>query len=253
MATRTPLRRNASTPASRRPPPLPDRRGGGGKTTTGSGSDKDSYPSGTVEMLVGAVRRQVQRPDRRACVQGTQRQPGRIVPGDQRGANGALAAPAMAKAEPDGSMIAIQNASCLPSLRWPSARTSHQDRRLRNRAGVSRDDYVLVTNPASGYRTLEDVKNAQKAVRAFPASAPARIRMFDEVATAWTPRRSCSTVARRPDRGARQPGRLCLNTGRRGDRERPVGKLTPLAVFGPERIECLPDVPTAKSRAWTSR
>ena len=32
-----------------------------------------------------------------------------------------------------------------------------------------------------------------------------------------------------------------------------AGKIVPLTVFGPERVEFLPDVPTARSRASTSR
>ena len=176
---------------------------------------------------------------------------------NREGANGALAAAEVAKAEPDGSMIAIQNASLFaitPLAVSPDEATKIDDFEIVQ--GVSRDDYVLVTNPASGYRTLEDVKNAQRAVRyattgvgtgaqlsaalLFKTSGvDAQAVLFDG-APALT-----AVLGNQVDFASIQVGEAIENVQ--------SGKLTPLAVFGPERIEFLPDVPTAKSRAWTSR
>ena len=163
---------------------------------------KDSYPSGTVEMHVGASAGGSSDLISRAVSKGLSDELGASFPVINReGANGALAAAEVAKAEPDGSMIAIQNASLFaitPLAVSPDEVTKIDDFDIVQ--GVSRDDYVLVTNPASGYRTLEDVKKARRpSATAPPASAPARScppRCCSRPA-ASTPRRSRSTVARR--------------------------------------------------------
>ena len=85
MATRTPLRRNrihaglAATAAAG----LFLTACGGVETSTGSGSGEDSYPSGTVEMLVGASAGGSSDLISRAVSKGLSDELGRIVPGDQ--------------------------------------------------------------------------------------------------------------------------------------------------------------------------
>ena len=256
MATRTPLRRNrlraglAATAAAG----LFLTGCGGVETSTGSGSGEDAYPSGTVEMLVGASAGGSSDLISRAVSKGLSDNLGASFPVINReGANGALAAAEVAKAAPDGSMIAIQNASLFaitPLAVSPEEATKIDDFDVVQ--GVSRDDYVLVTNPASGYRTLEDVKSAQKAVRyattgvgtgaqlsaalLFKTSGvDAQAVPFDGGAPALT-----AVLGNQVDFASIQVGEAIENVQ--------SGKLTPLAVFGPERIEYLPDVPTAKEQ-----
>ena len=205
MATRTPLRRNrihaglAATAAAG----LFLTACGGVETSTGSGRTRTAIHPARSRCYVGASAGGSSDLISRAVSKGLSDNLGASFPVINReGANGALAAAEVAKAEPDGSMIAIQNASLFaitPLAVSPDEATKIDDFDIVQ--GVSRDDYVLVTNPASGYRTLEDVKNASRpSATPPPASAPARSsppRCCSRPA-AWTPRRSRSTVARRP-------------------------------------------------------
>jgi tripartite-type tricarboxylate transporter receptor subunit TctC len=98
---------------------------GGVETTSGSGSDSGEYPSGAVEMYVGASAGGSSDLISRAVSQGLSDELGGSFPVINReGANGALAAAEVAKAEPDGSVIAIQNASLFAITRPPASTTS---------------------------------------------------------------------------------------------------------------------------------
>lgn len=172
---------------------------------------------------------------------------------NREGANGALAAAEVAGAEPDGSTIAIQNASLFtitPMAVAPDEVTTIDDFEVVK--GVSRDDYVLVTNPASGYRTLDDIKNATQVVRYGTTGVGTGAQLsaallfktsnvnaqdvpFDGGAPALA-----AVLGNQVDVASIQVGEAIENIQ--------SGKLTPLAVFGPDRIEYLPDVPTAKEQ-----
>jgi tripartite-type tricarboxylate transporter receptor subunit TctC len=225
----------------------------GVETSTGGGSGGD-YPSGTVEMYVGASPGGSSDLISRAVSKGLSDDLGASFPVINReGANGALAAAEVAKAAPDGSTIAIQNASLFaitPLAVSPDEVTKIDDFDIVG--GVSRDDYVLVTNPASGYRTLNDMKNANRVVRygttgvgtgaqlsaalLFKTSnVNAQAVPFDGGAPALA-----AVLGNQVDVASLQVGEAIENIQ--------SGKLIPLAVFGPERIEYLPDVPTAKEQ-----
>src|SRR4051812_32497563 len=137
----------------------------GVQTSTGNGSG-DSWPSGTVEMYVGASAGGSSDLISRAVSKGLSDDLGASFPVINReGANGALAAGEVAKADPDGSVIAIQNASLFtitPLAVSEDEATSIDDFDVVQ--GVSRDDYVLVTNPKSGFSSLDDVKKATKKI-----------------------------------------------------------------------------------------
>ncbi|HJT91667.1 MAG TPA: tripartite tricarboxylate transporter substrate-binding protein, partial [Mycobacterium sp.] len=139
---------------------------GGVETSTGGGGGGD-YPSGTVEMYVGASAGGSSDLISRAVSKGLSDDLGASFPVINReGANGALAAAEVAKAPKDGSVIAIQNASLFaitPLAVSPDEVTKIDDFDVVY--GVSRDDYVLVTSPASGYKTLKDLQDSKRVVR----------------------------------------------------------------------------------------
>jgi tripartite-type tricarboxylate transporter receptor subunit TctC len=226
---------------------------GGVQTSTGGGSGGD-YPSGTVEMYVGASAGGSSDLISRAVSKGLGDELGASFPVINReGANGALAAAEVSGAEPDGKVIAIQNASLFtitPLAVAPDEVTNIDDFDVVQ--GVSRDDYVLVTSPASGYRNLDDVKKATRVVRygttgvgtgaqlsaalLFKTSnVNAQAVPFDGGAPALA-----AVLGNQVDVASIQVGEAIENIQ--------SGKLTALAVFGPERIKYLPDVPTAKER-----
>lgn len=226
---------------------------GGVETSTGGGGGGD-YPSGTVEMYVGASAGGSSDLISRAVSKGLSDDLGASFPVINReGANGALAAAEVAKAPKDGSVIAIQNASLFaitPLAVSPDEVTKIDDFDVVY--GVSRDDYVLVTNPVSGYKALKDLENAQRVVRYGTTGvgtgaqlAAALLFKNTNVESAAVPFDGgapalAAVLGNQIDVASLQVGEAIENIQ--------SGKLIPLSVFGPERIEYLPDVPTAKEQ-----
>jgi tripartite-type tricarboxylate transporter receptor subunit TctC len=227
---------------------------GGVETSTGGGDEESDYPSGTVEMLVGADPGGSSDLISRAVSKGLSDELGQSFPVINRsGANGALAASEVASAEPDGSTIAIQNASLFAITPLAVAEdevTSIDDFDVVY--GVSRDDYVMVTNPEGGYASLDDLKAATKrvtygttgvgtgaqlscALLLGSAGVEGEAVPFDGGAPALT-----AVLGGQVDTACMQVGEAIENIE--------SGKLVPLTVFGPERIDYLPDVPTAQEQ-----
>ena len=227
---------------------------GGVETSTGSGDGGGDYPSGTVEMYVGASAGGSSDLISRAVSKGLSDELGESFPVVNReGANGALAAAEVASAKSDGSTIAIQNASLFaitPLAVSESEATSIDDFEVIQ--GVSRDDYVLVTNPKSGYKSLKDLGNATDPVKFATTGVGTGSQLslallfsekkidstpvpFDGGAPALT-----ALLGNQVDVAALQVGEAIENIK--------SGKLLPLTVFGPERVEYLPDVPTAQEQ-----
>jgi tripartite-type tricarboxylate transporter receptor subunit TctC len=225
---------------------------GGVQTSTG-GNSGDAWPSGPVEMYVGASAGGSSDLISRVISKGLSDELGGSFPVINReGANGALAAAELAKAEPDGSVISIQNASLFaitPLAVSPDEVTKIDFDIVQ---GVSRDDYVLVTNPASGLRSFDDIKNAERLVRYGTTGVGTGAQLsaalvfkvgnvesqavpFDGGAPALA-----AVLGNQVDVASLQIGEAIENIQ--------SGKLQPLAVFGPERVEYLPDVPTAKEQ-----
>jgi tripartite-type tricarboxylate transporter receptor subunit TctC len=219
-----------------------------------AGDSGGKYPSGTVEMYVGASAGGSSDLISRAVSKGLSDSLGASFPVINReGANGALAAAEVAGAKPDGKKIAIQNASLFtitPLAVTPDEVTKIDDFEVVQ--GISRDDYVLVTSPASGYRNLDDLRKAGKVVRYGTTGVGTGAQLsaallfktsgiesqavpFDGGAPALA-----AVLGNQVDVASIQVGEGIENIQ--------SGKLTALAVFGPDRIEYLPDVPTAKEQ-----
>jgi tripartite-type tricarboxylate transporter receptor subunit TctC len=227
---------------------------GGVSNTTGDDGGESDYPSGTVEMLVGASAGGSSDLISRAVSKGLSDELGASFPVINReGANGALAAAEVAKAEPDGSTIAIQNASLFaitPLAVSEDEVTSIDDFDVVH--GVSRDDYVMVANADGDYASVEDLEAATKrvtygttgvgtgsqlscALLLGSAGVQGEAVPFDGGAPALT-----AVLGGQVDTACLQVGEAIENIE--------SGKLVPLAVFGPERVEYLPDVPTAQEQ-----
>jgi tripartite-type tricarboxylate transporter receptor subunit TctC len=226
----------------------------GVQNTAGGGSDSDKYPSGAVEMPVGASAGGSSDLISRQISQGLAAELGGSFPVINReGANGALAAAEVAKAKPDGSTISVQNASLFaitPLAVSEDEVTSIDDFEVVQ--GVSRDDYVLVASKGSGFKSLDDLKSAGKKITygttgvgtgAQLACAltynvngtPAEAVPFDGGAPALT-----ALLGNQVDTACLQVGEAIENIKAK--------KITPLSVYGPERVKFLPDVPTAQEQ-----
>jgi tripartite-type tricarboxylate transporter receptor subunit TctC len=227
---------------------------GGVQTSTGAGSGGGNYPSGTVEMYVGASPGGSSDLISRAVSKGLSDNLQASFPVINReGANGALAAAEVSRAKPDGSTIAIQNASLFAIT--PLAVSADEVTKIDDFDvvyGVSRDDYVLVTNPASGYKTLKDLENSPRVVRYGTTGvgtgaqlAAALLFKTTDVASQPVPFDGGSPaltalLGNQIDVASLQVGEAIENIK--------SGKLLPLSVFGSERIGYLPEVPTAKEQ-----
>lgn len=226
---------------------------GGVETSTG-GSDGGDWPSGTVEMYVGADPGGSSDLISRAVSTGLSDELGESFPViNKSGSNGALAAAEVASAEPDGSTIAIQNASLFAIT--PLAVGADEVTKIEDFEvvyGVSRDDYVMVTNPESGYASVEDLEGATEKVTygttgVGTGSQVSCALLFGDLGT--------EAEAVPFDGGAPaltallggQVDTACLQVGEAIENVE-SGKLVPLSVFGPERVEYLPDVPTAQEQ-----
>ena len=223
---------------------------GGVETSTGS-DDGGEYPSGSVEMYVGADPGGSSDLISRAVSKGLSDELGASFPViNKSGANGALAAAAVEKADADGSVISIQNASLFTITPLAVAEdevTSIDDFDVVG--GVSRDDYVLVTNSDNGWKSIDDLKKAGKKVTYGTTGVGTGAQLscaltfevggidaeavpFDGGAPALT-----ALLGNQVDTACLQTGEAIENIEN--------GKLTALTVFAPDRIDYLPDVPTA--------
>lgn len=227
---------------------------GGVQNTAGGGSGTDEYPSGAVEMPVGASAGGSSDLISREVSRGLSAELGGSFPVINReGANGALAAAEVAKAEADGSTISVQNASLFtitPLAVGEDEVTSIDDFEVVS--GVSRDDYVLVASKGSGFTSVDDFGGADGKITygttgvgtgAQLACAltfnvnetPAEAIPFDGGAPALT-----ALLGDQVDTACLQVGEAIENIE--------SGKITPISVFGPERVAFLPDVPTAQEQ-----
>lgn len=226
----------------------------GGVETSASGSSDGEYPSGTVEMYVGADPGGSSDLISRAVSKGLSDELDASFPViNKSGSNGALAAAEVASAEPDGSTIAIQNASLFaitPLAVSESEVTSLDDFDVVQ--GVSRDDYVLVANANGDYTTLEDVENATGTLKYGTSGVGTGSQLssalllgdlgvegtavpYDGGAPALA-----ALLGNGVDLASLQIGEAIENIE--------SGKLVPLTVFGSERVDQLPDVPTAQEQ-----
>jgi tripartite-type tricarboxylate transporter receptor subunit TctC len=82
------------------------------------------------------------------------------------GANGALAAKELAAAKPDGQTIMV----FVGSLAYITPLAVGEDEAVDINdyevvTGISQDDYVLVTNPKTGFRTVQDIVAAKRPIK----------------------------------------------------------------------------------------
>jgi tripartite-type tricarboxylate transporter receptor subunit TctC len=223
------------------------------KTTTGGGGGStSSYPSGAVQMYVGASAGGSSDLISRAVSKGLADSLKASFPViNKPGANGALAAAEVAKAKPDGSTISIQNASLftITPLAVPESEVTKIDD-FDVVQGVSRDDYVMVTNPKSGYSSIADLKAATKTVTygTSGVGTGAQLSCALLYSTAGVKAKAVPFDGGAPTLTAllgNQVDTACMQIGEALENVK-AGKLRPLVVFGPERVQYLPDTPTAK-------
>jgi tripartite-type tricarboxylate transporter receptor subunit TctC len=164
------------------------------------------------------------------------------------GANGALAAQDLATKAPDGQNLNVINASLvsITPLAVPEGETIDiADYEVVT--GISQDDFILVANPATGFRTVQDLVNAtepitygttgvgtgsqlSQALLFSQAGIEGNAVPFDGASGAMT---------------ALLGGQIDVAGVQLGDAKSHLDSVTPIVVFSQERSEYFPDVPTA--------
>ncbi|MEV4801426.1 tripartite tricarboxylate transporter substrate binding protein [Nonomuraea sp. NPDC049421] len=223
----------------------------GGVKTTSSGGGDGKYPSGNIEFSVGASAGGSSDLITRALAQGIAKELGVSAPViNKPGANGALAAKELQAAKPDGYKIAVQNASLFtitPLTVSPAEATKIDSFEVIT--GVSRDDYVMATNPKSGFTSIEDMKKAGKTIRYGTTGVGTGAQLASALTfkTAGIDATAVPFDGGAPNLTALLGNQVDVSTMQIGEAIENIkgGKLVPLAVFSKERIPYLPDVKTA--------
>lgn len=231
---------------------------GGVKTASGGGdaSGGSGYPTKSIEMTVGASAGGSSDLISRAMSKGMGQTLGVAMPVvNKPGANGALVAKALQSAAPDGYSISIQNASLFaitPLAVSESEAVKADDFDIVY--GVSRDDYVLATNPKTGWKTIADMKAAGKTIRygTTGVGTGAQLNSALTFATAGIKATAVPFDGGAPNLTALLGAQVDVSTMQVGEAIENIraGKLVPLAVFSADRVKYLPDVPTAKEQGF---
>jgi tripartite-type tricarboxylate transporter receptor subunit TctC len=120
--------------------------------------------------------------------------------------------------------------------------------------GISQDDFILVANPATGFRTVQDLVNATRpisygttgvgtgsqlsqALLFSQAGIEGNAVPFDGASSAMT---------------ALLGGQIDVAGVQLGDAKTHLGSVTPIVVFSKERSQYFPDVPTAVEAGFDS-
>lgn len=223
------------------------------KTTDTAGG---SWPSGGVEMLVGYATGGSSDVISRAIAKGLTADldaPFRVT--NREGGNGAVAAADIAEAPADGSIIAIQNASLFaitPLAVSPDEVTRIEDFDVVH--GISSENYALVANPDKGLRTVEDMKTANRPIRYGTTGVGTGAQLSGALLMkgAGVLSESVPFASGAPNLAAVLAGEVDVSVIHVGEAIENIqsGKLMPLAVFSPERVSYLPDVPTAREQGY---
>jgi tripartite-type tricarboxylate transporter receptor subunit TctC len=166
------------------------------------------------------------------------------------GANGALSLQELAGEEPDGQTLAIFNGSLAyitPFAVGEDEAVSIED--YEPVRGLSLDDYVLVTAPDSGFKTVEDLKNAGRPITFGTTGVGTGSQLSQELlfAQANIDATSVPFDGGSPTLTAVLGGQVDVGSIQLGEAIEQIeaGELTPIVTFAEERPSYLPDTPTA--------
>ncbi|MDU0315055.1 tripartite tricarboxylate transporter substrate binding protein [Phycicoccus sp. M110.8] len=230
----------------------------GVKTGSGGGnaSGGSDYPTKSIEMTVGASAGGSSDLISRALSKGMGEALGVAMPVvNKPGANGALVAKELKTQKPDGYSISVQNASLFAIT--PLAVSADEAVKADDFDivyGVSRDDYVMATNPKTGWKSIADMKASGKTIRygTTGVGTGAQLNSALTFATAGIKATAVPFDGGAPNLTALLGAQVDVSTMQVGEAIENIkaGKLVPLAVFSAERVPFLPDVPTAKEQGF---
>jgi tripartite-type tricarboxylate transporter receptor subunit TctC len=211
----------------------------------------DSYPSGPITMLIGQDAGGSTDLIGRALADKASDELGVPITVQNRpGANGALAAKELAAAESDGQTIMV----FVGSLAYitPLAVSADEAVDINDYSvvtGISQDDYVLVANPGTGFRTVQDIAAAGRPVKYGTTGVGTGSQLCQELlfAQVKTDATAVPFDGGAPTLTAVLGGQVDVAAVQLGEAQAQIkaGKLTPIVTFAEKRPTYLPDTPTA--------
>jgi tripartite-type tricarboxylate transporter receptor subunit TctC len=224
----------------------------GGNVGGGSGGgDGSEFPDGPITILVGADPGGSTDLIARAAAEGASDELGVAITVENKpGANGALSLQELANEDPDGQTLAIFNGSLAyitPFAVAEDEAVSIED--YEPVTGLSLDDYVLVTAPDSGFKTVEDLAAAGRPINFGTTGVGTGSQLSQELLFAQAKIKATSVPfdGGSPTLTAVLGGQVDVGSIQLGEAIEQIeaGELTPIVTFAEERPSYLADTPTA--------
>ncbi|MGS2618694.1 Bug family tripartite tricarboxylate transporter substrate binding protein [Micromonospora sp. LZ34] len=166
------------------------------------------------------------------------------------GANGGLAAKELAGKKADGHTLMVYNGSL--AYITPLAVADGQAPDIADYeivTGISQDDYVLVTAPKSGFKTVDDLAKAGRPITFGTTGVGTGSQLSQELlfAQAGIDSKAVPFDGGSPTLTAVLGGQVDVGSIQLGEAIEQIeaGKLTPIVTFAEKRPTYLPDTPTA--------
>jgi tripartite-type tricarboxylate transporter receptor subunit TctC len=230
--------------------------GCGNVTTSAEPAKGADYPKGPVTLTVGQSPGGSSDLIARAVAENASDALGVAMPVvNKPGANGALATKEVAAAKPDGQNLILLNASLFaitPLAVSPNEAVTLDD--VEVVTGISQDDYVLIANVDSGYKTIDDLKKAGKRFNfgttgVGTGSQLAQSLLFKAAGIDGT---DIPFDGGAPALTAVLGNQVDLTVVQLGEAMPQIeaGKVTPIVVFSKDRNQYLKDTPTATEEGY---
>ncbi|WP_291797904.1 tripartite tricarboxylate transporter substrate binding protein [Brevibacterium sp.] len=225
-----------------------------GNVTTGGNGDE--YPSKSITLTVGGAAGGSTDLIARAVADGSQEALGTPMTVENKpGANGAVATKEVIGMEPDGHNLVMLNASLITitSLVGTEEEAVSLDD-LEIVTGLSQDDYIMVANADSDIDALADLTSTEDAITYGTAgvgtgSQLAQLLLMNEAGIEGN---EVPFDSGAPALTAVMGGQVEVATIQLGEAMPQIeaGTIKPVVTFAEERVDYLPDVPTAVEEGY---
>lgn len=232
-----------------------------GNVTTGSNGDNgddngEDYPTESIRLTVGQDAGGSTDLIARAVADGAQDAWGvAMTVENQPGANGAIATQEVANRAPDGYELVLLNASLITitSMVVPESEQVTLDD-LDIIAGLSQDDYILIANADSEIDTLDDMLEADRTIDfgTTGVGTAAQLAMLVLIAETGIDGNEVPFDSGSLALTAVMGNQVEVATVQVGEAMPQIeaGTVKPILLFSEERIDYLPDVPTAVEEGY---
>ena len=176
---------------------------------------------------------------------------------NKAGANGGVAAKELAGAKADGYTLMVFNGSL--AYITPLAVAADEAVDINGYevvTGVSQDDYVLVANPKTGFKTVKDILDAKRPIKFATTGVGTGSQLCQELlfAQASVDATAVPFNGGAPALTAALGGQVDVAAVQLGEGQSQIkaGKVTPIVTFAAQRPAYLPDTPTAQEAGYAA-